>query len=197
MKKIIAIFFIFCILVGRENPFESVVNPKNSSENEIQDSKKYFEAFDFKLPTTARILKGVSVIYQNIDGSIETKTFDIDRSIDWHYPLSFSQKSAFVSEETNYYTIKPFEFFIQNDKLYIHTTENIQRSFILPTPYRIVIDIDRKNPNVNQSIDIAKKYYSKISVGTHENFYRIVITLDGQYRYKIDKEDQYYIVSVK
>ncbi|MDO7253682.1 AMIN domain-containing protein [Helicobacter cappadocius] len=197
MKKNLIIFFIFYALIGRENPFEPVVNPKDSSENSIQDSKGYFEAFDFKLPTTARILKSVSVTYQNIDGSIDTKTFNIDKSIDWHYPLSLSQKNALVSEETNYYAIKPFEFFVKDNKLYIHSAENIQRSFVLPTPYRIIIDIDRKTQNINQSIDISKKYYSKISIGTHQNFYRIVITLDGQYRYKIDKEDEYYIISVK
>lgn len=197
MKKIIAIFFIFCVLLGRENPFEPVISPKDASENSTQDSKKYFEAFDFKLPTTARILKSVSVSYQNIDGSIQTKTFDIDQSIDWHYPLSLSQKNALVSEQTNYYTIKPFEFFVQDNRLYIHTTAKIQRSFILPTPYRIIIDIDRKSPSISDSIDISRKYFSKIAIGTHDKFYRIVITLDGQYRYKIDKEDQYYIVSVQ
>lgn len=197
MKKIIFMFFIFCMVFGRENPFEPVVNPKDASENSIQDSKAYFEAFDFKLPTTARILKSVSVSYQKIDGSIETKTFDIDQSIDWHYPLSLSQKNAIVSEKTNYYTIKPFEFFIQDNRLYIHTKAPIQRNFILPTPYRIIIDIDRKSPSINDSIDVSKKYFSKISIGTHDKFYRIVITLDGQYRYKIDKEDQYYIISVQ
>ncbi|PAF49804.1 hypothetical protein BKH41_00420 [Helicobacter sp. 12S02232-10] len=198
MKKIFTVlFFLFYALIARDNPFEPLLTPKESSHDATKNAKDYFEAFDFKLPTTARILKSVTITYENIDGSLDTKTLDIDQSIDWHYPLRLSQKNAIVSEETNYYSIPPFEFFTKQNKLYIHTSYKIQRTFILPTPYRLIIDMDRKEPNINQNIDINKRYFTKISVGTHNTFYRIVITLDGQYQYQVKKEDQYYVVSLK
>ncbi|PAF45020.1 AMIN domain-containing protein [Helicobacter sp. 11S02596-1] len=198
MKKIFAVLiFVLCSLIGRENPFEPLLIPKESSHDATKNAKDYFEVFDFKLPTTARILKNITITYQNIDGSVDTKTLSIDQSIDWHYPLRLTQKNAIVSEKTHYYTIPPFEFFTKQNKLYIHTDEKIQRAFILPTPYRIVIDIDRKDRNINQNIDLAKRYFTKISIGTHNTFYRIVITLDGQYQYQINKEDQYYVISLE
>ncbi|PAF42666.1 AMIN domain-containing protein [Helicobacter sp. 11S03491-1] len=198
MKKIFIFLCLFLyISVGRENPFEPLLTPKESSHDSSKNSKNYFENFDFKLPTTARILKSITVTYENIDGSINQKTLDIDESIDWHYPLRLSQKSAIVSETTSYYTISPFEFFIKGNKLYIHTAAKIQRNFLLPNPYRIVIDVDRKDPSINKNIEINKKYFTKISIGTHNAFYRIVITLDGQYRYEVNRENQYYVLSVQ
>ncbi|PAF50447.1 AMIN domain-containing protein [Helicobacter sp. 13S00477-4] len=197
MKKIFIFLSLLSILMARENPFEPLLTPKESQHDTTKNSKEYFESFDFKLPTTARILKTITITYQNIDGSLDTKTIDIDQSIDWHYPLSLNQKNAIISEQTKYYTIAPFEFFVKKNKLYIHTPYKIQRNFILPAPHRIVIDIDRKEPNINQSLQINKKYFTKISIGTHNTFYRIVITLDGQYEYKIIQEDQYYVISVQ
>ncbi|WP_288546736.1 AMIN domain-containing protein [uncultured Helicobacter sp.] len=181
---------------GRDNPFEPMIKPQedNIASNKAKD---YFMDFDFKLPSTARILKEITITYQNIDGSIQTQTFPIDKSIDWHYPLLLTQKSAIISEDTQYFVIKPFEFYTQGSKLYLHTTQDIVRSFILPTPYRIVLDVKRTDKEVSGFVDIGRKYFSKVSVGTHKDFYRFVITLDGQYTYSINKDDEYYIISVQ
>lgn len=197
--------FLLFLMVGslvfcRDNPFEPFLLPKESSHNSNQETKDYFEAFDFKLPTTARVLKDITVTYQNIDGSIETKTLHIDQSIDWHYPLRLTQQDALVSEETQYYSELPFEFIIKKSKLYIHSPYKMQRNFILPKPYRIVIDVDKplkNSSNLRKIININKKYFTKISIGTHEGFYRVVITLDGQYQYDLTAGDGNYIVSLR
>lgn len=193
---LIANAFVF----GRDNPFEPFLLPKESSHDSSQEDRDYFEAFDFKLPTTARILKNVTVTYQNIDGSLETKTLHIDQNIDWHYPLRLMQQNALVSEKTQYYSALPFEFIVKKNKFYIHSPYVMQRNFILPKPHRIVIDIDKSpksSPSLKKTIDINKKYFTKVSIGTHEKFYRVVITLDGQYQYDLSMEDGNYILSLQ
>lgn len=198
MKKIFFMFYLlFIVLYARDNPFEPLLSPKESSHKPSDDNRNYFENFDFKLPSTARILKNITVTYQNIDGSLQTQTLDIDQNIDWHYPLRISQQNALLNDQAKYYVVKPFEFFIKNNELYIHTTDKIQRNFVLPDPYRIIIDIDRKDKNINEALNINRKYFTKISIGTHNNFYRIVITLDGQYQYKITQENDYYVLSLQ
>lgn len=200
LKTFLLFLMISSLVSGRDNPFEPFLLPKESSHNSNQEAKDYFEAFDFKLPTTARVLKDITVTYQNIDGSIETKTLHIDQSIDWHYPLRLTQQNALVSEETQYYSALPFEFIIKKNKLYIHSSYKMQRNFVLPKPYRIVIDVDKplkNSSNLRNIIEINKKYFTKISIGTHERFYRVVITLDGQYQYDFTAGDGNYIVSLR
>ncbi|PAF48060.1 hypothetical protein BKH46_01755 [Helicobacter sp. 12S02634-8] len=198
MKKLCIFLFLLGVLFARDNPFEPLLTPKDTTHNsQDRDSSTYFESFDFKLPTTARILKSVAITYENIDGSTDTKVLDINQSIDWHYPLNLSQINALVTEKTHYYSIPPFEFFTKQNKLYLHAPYAIQRSFVLPSPYRIVIDFDRQEPTIHQSISINKKYFTKITAGTHDKFYRIVLELDGQYQYQIQKDGNSYIISLE
>ncbi|OBV29529.1 hypothetical protein BKN38_01090 [Helicobacter sp. CLO-3] len=195
MLALFALFF-GARLEARENPFEPVIQPQEDSFTS-RNGKEYFKDLDFKLPSTARILKEITITYQNIDGSTETKTIPIDESIDWHYPLLLTQKSAIISEDVQYFTIKPFEFFTQGNKFYLYTSAPIVRSFVLPAPYRIVIDLEKKVEHPSGAVQLGVKYFSKVSVGMHKDFYRFVITLDGQYRYDISKDGDYYIISVQ
>lgn len=195
MLALFALFF-GAKLEARENPFEPVIQPQEDNFTS-RNGKEYFKDLDFKLPSTARILKEITITYQNIDGSTETKTIPIDESIDWHYPLLLTQKSAIISEDVQYFTIKPFEFFTQGNKFYLYTSASIVRSFVLPAPYRIVIDLEKKVEHPSGAVQLGVKYFSKVSVGMHKDFYRFVITLDGQYRYDISKDGDYYIISVQ
>lgn len=183
-------------LHARENPFEPIVRPKEDSITP-KNAKNPFTELDFKLPSNARILKSITITYQKIDGSIEEKTIPIDESIDWHYPLLLTQKSAILNEDVRYWTIKPFQFFTQGSKFYLYTNAAIVRSFVLPSPYRIVLDIERKDENPSGSINLGVKYFTKASLGIHKDFYRFVITLDGQYPYDITRDGDYYIISVQ
>ncbi|MBR2495102.1 AMIN domain-containing protein [Helicobacter sp.] len=192
---------LLCVLVltslhARENPFEPVIQPKE--DNFIQkNAKDPFRDLDFKLPSTARILKSITITYQNIDGTIGTKTIPIDESIDWHYPLLLTQKGAILNEDVRYWTIKPFQFFTQGSKFYLHTSSAILRSFVLPSPYRIVLDMEKKDETPSGSVQLGVKYFTKASLGVHKDFYRLVITLDGQYPYEISRDGDYYIISVR
>ena len=193
---ICALAMVALHLHARENPFEPIIRPKEDNITP-KNAKDPFTELDFKLPSNARILKSITITYQKIDGSIEEKTIPIDESIDWHYPLLLTQKGAILNEDVRYWTIKPFQFFTQGNKFYLYTNATIVRSFVLPSPYRIVLDIERKDENPSGSINLGVKYFTKASLGTHKDFYRFVITLDGQYPYDITRAGDYYIISVQ
>lgn len=203
MRFVKSTLLCFCALAlvaidlhARENPFEPVIRPK---EDNIapKNAKNPFTEMDFKLPSNARILKSITITYQKIDGSIEQQTIPIDESIDWHYPLLLTQRGAILNEDVRHWTIKPFQFFTQGNKFYLYTNAPIVRSFVLPSPYRIVLDIERKDENPSGSINLGVKYFTKASLGIHKDFYRFVITLDGQYPYEISRDGDYYIISVQ
>ena len=195
----IRFYLLFVLVVGclvaRENPFEPIIKPR---EDNIKPSeaKEYFLEREFRLPSTARILKEITITYQNLDGTIESKNVKVDESIDWHYPISVNQKGAILAQDSRHFVLKPFEFFTQGNKFYLYSQSNLIRSFVLPSPYRIVLDFPRTDLEANGASDILVKYFTKASIGTHKDFYRFVITLDGQYSYDISRDDERYIISV-
>lgn len=205
--KLLCVFFAFVVIDfanARENPFEPMSRPQEDTFKS-PNAKNYFKERDIKLPSTARILKTITITYQNIDGSTESKSIDIDEGIDWHFPILLSQKKAFLNEKVQHYTIVPFDFFTQRNRFYLFSSNNIIRSFVLPSPYRIVIDIDKqeqyglqKQPkSSNGFIPLNVKYFTKAALDVHKDFYRFTITLDGQYTYHIQKEVDYYVILVE
>ncbi|MGX2972279.1 AMIN domain-containing protein [Helicobacter sp. T3_23-1059] len=205
--KLLCVLFVFVVIDfanARENPFEPMSRPQEDTFKS-PNAKNYFKERDIKLPSTARILKTITITYQNIDGSTESKSIDIDEGIDWHFPILLSQKKAFLNEKVQHYTIVPFDFFTQRNRFYLFSSNNIIRSFVLPSPYRIVIDIDKqeqyglqKQPkSSNGFIPLNVKYFTKAALDVHKDFYRFTITLDGQYTYHIQKEVDYYVILVE
>lgn len=205
--KLLCVLFAFVVIDfanARENPFEPMSRPQEDTFKS-PNAKNYFKERDIKLPSTARILKTITITYQNIDGSTESKSIDIDEGIDWHFPILLSQKKAFLNEKVQHYTIVPFDFFTQRNRFYLFSSNNIIRSFVLPSPYRIVIDIDKqeqyglqKQPkSSNGFIPLNVKYFTKAALDVHKDFYRFTITLDGQYTYHIQKEVDYYVILVE
>ncbi|WP_104697883.1 MULTISPECIES: AMIN domain-containing protein [unclassified Helicobacter] len=197
MKKIF--FFLFCCLLlgARENPFESLSSPNTDTQLNNKRDDKIFENFDFKLPSTARILKEIKIVYQNIDGSLEEKTLNIDKNIDWHYPISLSQKDAIISKDSDYISANQIIFFTKENNLFITTNRKLQRNFILPEPFRIVIDFEKKDGDNDDSISINQKYFSSINLIKYKDFYRAIITLDGHYQYKISTSDDGYQITLQ
>jgi len=199
LRYCLVIFFASTVSVNiyaRENPFEPAIKSKEDSfkSNRATD---YFKEFTFSLPTTARILKEITITYQNIDGAIQSQTIPIDKSIDWHFPILLSQKKAIITEYTHKFNIEPFSFFADGNKFYLYTKTNMTRSFILPSPHRIVIDVERSELESNGAVDMNVKYFSKVSINTHREFYRITITLDGQYKHDIKQQEGLLIIEVE
>ena len=171
------------ILEARENPFESVITPKLEEHQAPSIHQDPLSSVEFVLPSTARVLKSVQVNYQNLDGSIESKTIQLDESIDWHYPLLIAQKAQGATYNAeNRFKLGEFELIINRSSLFIATRKKLLRDFILPKPYRLMLDIEGTKSNESQKIKLGKKYFSDAEISTHEGFYRISIGFDGRYK---------------
>lgn len=96
MWKIFLLFlFLMVHLEARENPFESPVSSAEVGKmTDIEERSEDFESVSVELPSTARILKSVTVAFQNIDGSIAKEERQIDQNIDWHLPLILAPKAS-------------------------------------------------------------------------------------------------------
>jgi len=76
---------------ARENPFSMAMDPLEVGRTtQIKENSVEFNSTKFTLPSSARILKSASIVFQNIDGSISEEIVAIDQNVDWHYPLVLS-----------------------------------------------------------------------------------------------------------
>lgn len=201
MKKVICMSAVcLSLLLGREDPFELKMTPKKSPQSVEGEISKPLESIDVELPSTTRILKEVKFIYQKIDGSIDEKSVRVERDIDWHYPITISQigdKSVLEEKKPISYTLGDFEFIITGKTIRIYSPYKILQNFVLPQPFRIIIDLRRTEKVINQNIKLKGRFFSDISLGTHQDFYRVTLTLDGQYGYNIEQDEKGYIIILK
>lgn len=197
-----AIFGIFLAYLGsaRENPFVPTSDEKNTDAKNTKKNApdpEVFEDFDFKLPSTARILKDIKITYQDIDGSVHEQNFNINRRIDWHFPISINQKDALQTPVSDVISVKKIIFFARENFLYINTKRELLRSFILPEPFRIVLDFKKGDDDANTNMQMTQKYFSGINFIVHKNFYRAQVVLDGNYDYEVQKTDDGYKLRLK
>lgn len=199
-------------LIARENPFFPVENEEDIplTTNQVNYSPA-LKRVSIKLPSTARTVESVTVEYKNLDGSIDTKKVSLHNSIDWHLPLFISQnyencsneqiiKSKKSVQKSKYRKIVslPFiSFYESGKKLKIVTKDKMLRSFLLVKPHRIVCDFKRQTDFGLYSKKLsAPSRFKKIRLGTHKGYYRVVIELDGYYRYKLKKRASSYIYTL-
>ncbi|WRD63708.1 AMIN domain-containing protein [Helicobacter pylori] len=197
LKKMIGLVVVLSVLLARDNPFEPEINSKNlqGGFNGIYDS--YFKEIHVDLPTSARILKQITLTYQDIDGSIRSKVVGIDKSIDWHYPLKLSQHTPNQVAFEKRYQIQDFDFLMANNTMILRSPYKILRSFVLVNPYRIVLDTQKGPLDIYQNRDLNQKFFSQIKVGTHKDYYRITLILDGKYRYLLEEKNGAYELKLK
>lgn len=101
----IKVLFISTLLLftlnARENPFFPSTGEKDilitTNENGAQTPLK---RATIALPTQARVLQKVTIEYKNLDGSLETKTIELENSVDWHLPIFISQNYSDVPNNT-------------------------------------------------------------------------------------------------
>ena len=187
-----------CILWARQNPFESVITQKAEEHNPQSMHLEPLSSIEFVLPSTARIIKSVQITYQNLDGSIENKLIQLDEDIDWHYPLLIAQKAQGASYQSeNRFKLGDFELVVNRNSIFIATRKKLLRDFILPKPYRLVLDIEGVKSNEYQKIKLDKKYFSDAEISTHEGFYRISIGFDGRYKYHISPQRDGFVITLE
>jgi len=189
-------------LQARENPFFP-----SKGENDIPyTSNKVKSAIPLKqssitLPSSARIIKKVTVEYENLDASIGKQSIELDNSVDWHLPIFISQNYSQTQTKTQTQKIKKkkiikykeiasvkyVKFLASQENLKVVTKDKIIRNFLLVNPHRIVLDFKRDTNLKSYTKNNDKGIFCKIRVGNHKGYYRAVIELDGQYQYKMQK----------
>ncbi len=202
-KKIIILLLISSVLLlARQNPFfpSTKVHQINITSNKI---KSYIplNIASISLPSSARILKKITVQFINIDGSIGAKSISLTNSINWHIPLFISQtyqasheviiqdKKAKIIKFNNLVTL-----YIAKENIKIKTKDINIRHFMMIDPYRIVLDFKHVSDFLSFQKRIKKGIFKLVSIGNHQGYYRIVVQLDGQYKYNFTKISNGYIL---
>lgn len=205
MKIAFALLFFMISLFARENPFFPVDNqqelPFTSNLNEELEPLK---RASISLPPQARVLQKITVSFKNLDGSIENKSIDLNHQIDWHLPLFISQSyqeqelvAPKNTQEYRYLGAIPFAKFYVNKRHFKILSKDVKlRDFMLVDPHRIVIDFKRDAGFKTQTIFNKDTLFKKIRIGNHSSYYRIVIELDGTYKYKSQKIKDGYLFEV-
>jgi hypothetical protein len=197
IRVFLVTFFLIINIQARENPFF----PSQTDEDLTVTSNKEqqilsLERASITLPSSARIIKRVTIEYENMDASIQKKSIDLDNLIDWHLPIFVSQsyteqkvqKTQMKKEVFNLVAeIEYAKFFISKKSLKITTEDKILRNFLLAKPHRIVMDFKRDSSVKTYIKKFQDSPFTKVRIGNHNGYYRVVIELDGYYRYKLKK----------
>jgi len=204
--------FLLLNISARENPFfptEGEVDIPITSNSDT--SRPPLKRATITLPPEARVIKNVTISYKNLDGSIEKRAIELDHSIDWHLPIFISQSYTPIVNKTKNSTTKSSKksedfkkiasfkyakFYTFGKNLKIITEDKMIRNFLLVQPHRIVMDF-KKDVSLKSYIKNIDGIFTKIRVGNHNGYYRVVVELDGYYRYKMKHINGAYIFKLK
>ena len=216
VKVYVFILFLIIHAGARENPFSPSSGEQELpiTSNKIQSLEK-LKMVSAVLPSTARIIKKVTIEYENLDASIENKIIDLDNTIDWHLPIFISQsyteessvnKKEKISNENSKKIEEKFNkvasieyasFSILGKSFKIMTKDNLIRHFLLAQPHRIVMDYRRTSSLEYFEKKFENSVFTKMRVGNHKNYYRVVIELDGFYRYKLEEQSDGCLITLE
>ena len=206
IRVLLLICLYSLVMQARENPFFPVENAQDIplTSNQVRMLPRLKRA-TVSLPSTARTLQSVTVAYKNLDGSIAHKKVLLQNRIDWHLPIFISQNYNESTENIRVKkekykkiaSLKFISFYVKKNRLKILTKDKLLRNFLLAKPQRIVCDFKR-DTDIGSFIKRAheKSLFTKIRVGTHKGYYRVVIELDGYYTYHIDRIQDGYIIEL-
>lgn len=216
---LIRVIFIATLLLftlnARENPFFPSVGEKDIlvTSNESR-TKTRLKRAAITLPTQARIVQKVTIEFKNLDGSLQSKSIELDNSVDWHLPIFISQSYSQTSKVQNFNStsksiieqkkskyknlasLKQLSLFSSGKSLKLITTDKMLRNFLLVNPHRIVLDFKKSMDIKYYSKKNKKSIFKKIRIGDHKGYYRVVIELDGYYRYELKKLSKGYIIEL-
>ncbi len=212
---------LFSLLQARENPFKPVIDETvlPVASNQVKKAPP-FKSAKIKLPNDARVLTSIALYYQSIDGSIKKEVVTVDRSIDWHKPIVISQQPPSASKRKDSEVAKkstqkrasskakksrsekafnplPFlKILVGPKSVKIVTKDEKIRSFHLSRPFKVAVDFRRRAAFLTKHIPLDLPPFKSIDIGNHEGYYRVVVTMDAPYRYKIVKERDGYSIKL-
>ncbi len=205
-KVLLIVLFLLLALQARENPFFPAKGEKDISypTNQFEQLEPLKRA-TITLPPQARVLKKVTIEYQNLDGSLESKTIELQNSVDWHLPIFISQNyltqqnKELPRKKQKFMKVASFkyaQFFTSGKTLKIITQDKMIRNFLLVQPHRVVIDFQKDTSFKSYEKEIPKNIFTQIRIGNHTKYYRVVIELDGYYKYKLGKTPKGYVIEL-
>ncbi len=209
MKKILlSLLALTSLTFARENPFFPSEGTKDlpiSSNTPV--GRPQLGRTAITLPDSARILKNVTIKYQNLDGSLESKSITLDHNVDWHIPIFISQsynsnkKPKTLKKKKS--ALKPTQsitdfvgYSINGNTIELISDDKVIRDFMLINPHRVAIDFKRDTSFKSKNIPLTSKPFKMIKYGNHGSYYRVVIVLDGKYRYKLTKHSGKVVISL-
>jgi len=206
--------FLLITLDARENPFFPSKGEKDIpyTSNQVKSAEP-LKRSSMTLPSSARIIKKVTIEYENLDASVEKKSITLNNSVDWHLPIFISQNYSQAETKTQsegksqkkqpkkiktakykeIASIKYAKFSSSGKTLKVVSNDKIIRNFLLVNPHRIVLDFKRDTSLKSYMKENKKGIFCKVRIGNHAGYYRAVIELDGQYRYKMQKISNGYL----
>ncbi|MFA5233560.1 MAG: AMIN domain-containing protein [Sulfurimonas sp.] len=209
-------------LYARENPFFPSMGEKNIPVTTNEDnSQTPLKRAAITLPTQARVLQKVTIEFKNLDGSIENKSIELENSVDWHLPifvsqsysetLSVAQKEAATvpitkkktspkTKETmseNILSIPFLKISSSSKSLKLTTSDEAIRNFLVVNPHRIVIDFKKDTDIKSYVKKVEGNIFREVRIGNHDGYYRVVVELDGHYRYDFKKVADGYMIELK
>ncbi|MEF3192551.1 MAG: AMIN domain-containing protein [Campylobacterales bacterium] len=188
--KPIGFLLVAVLLTARENPF---VSAGNELKGVTPTPSTYLTKETIRLPSSARIVKSITIEIINHDGSIDKITLPINKEADWHSPLVLLHEPPKADT-----TIKPSKtagFTIQNKTLTIATNARILRDFTLTNPFRIVVDVE-KNGLKPLDIHLSKPPFIHLSTLKTEKFDRMIVALDAAYNYQLSSYPDFFKIEL-
>lgn len=199
MKKGI-LLFISLFLFARENPFVPIVNINNPSP--IEDIKE-LKKIAFNVPSDARILNKMKLIYTNVDGTLKEYEIDVNQSLDWHkvYMLLDAMELS-VKEEEN----KPELKEVDKIKLALNKEEEKQEvkkpkeaeeikkyeplEFDFSSDFSVIID--KKNIHIKTYNNLLREFSLKNPNRIVMDFKTNYVLQNKNYKMDIDYVDEIY-----
>lgn len=86
-----ALLWLPLLILARDNPFKPVITPQESGKVSDVPAPDFFNHEQVVLPSSARKLISYSVRYLNMDGSTGVIERELDKDIDWHFPIILAQ----------------------------------------------------------------------------------------------------------
>ena len=208
IKFLIITLFLLITLQARENPFFPTEGEVDIEYVNRHNSPPPLKRATIALPAHARVIQNVTITYKNLDGSQESKSVELDNSIDWHLPVFISQsystatkpaakKTSKKSQLKQIAAFKYASFKSSGKSLKIITKDKMIRNFLLVKPHRIVLDFKRDSSLKNYTKILPNSIFTKIRVGNHSGYYRVVLELDGYYRYKYEQKSDGYLFNLQ
>ena len=92
VKVLLISILLFTTINARENPFFAIMGERDIPISSNKDrTKPPLKQATITLPAQARTLQKVTIEFKNLDGSIESKSIELDNAVDWHLPIFISQ----------------------------------------------------------------------------------------------------------